>query len=233
MAGRPSGTAATAMLTAVRNMMRTPSPRSRPVTKMTITNAKAAIASQRPSWLNRFCRGVVSRSTFWIIPAILPSSVSMPVATMTASPLPCEADVPMKSMLMRSASGSSSWVMGLSIFSTGSDSPVSAASWTRRLAEWSETGIGGYDVTGFDEDYVSRHKICCRRFSHLAVAPHAYDRGGQLSQGAHGLLGLVFLPETQSSVEDDDGHDDDGIFVITERRRYHRRDDQNDDQDAR
>ncbi|OPZ77601.1 MAG: hypothetical protein BWY79_01103 [Actinobacteria bacterium ADurb.Bin444] len=88
MAGSPSGTAATAMLTAVRNMMRTSSPRRRPSAKMTATSTSAATASHLPSWASRFWSGVVSTLAPWIMPAIRPSSVSIPVATTTASPRP-------------------------------------------------------------------------------------------------------------------------------------------------
>ena len=62
-AGRPSGTAATAMLTAVRNIVVRSSPRIRPTAKMTATSTSAIAASAWPSRSRRFCRGVASRWT--------------------------------------------------------------------------------------------------------------------------------------------------------------------------
>jgi hypothetical protein len=48
-AGKPSGTAATARLTAVKNMVRGSSPRAIPMPKTIVTTIKATIASQRAS----------------------------------------------------------------------------------------------------------------------------------------------------------------------------------------
>ena len=87
-AGRPSGTAATAMLIAVRNIKRASSPRSSPRATTTATIARAAIASPRPNCSSRRWRGVGSRSTVWIISAMCPNSVFIPVSVTTASPRP-------------------------------------------------------------------------------------------------------------------------------------------------
>ena len=87
-AGSPSGTAATAMLTAVRNMSLNPSPRIMPSEKITTTITNAMTASVRPSWSILFWSGVGSDSTVWIIAAIAPNSVLIPVSATIPAPRP-------------------------------------------------------------------------------------------------------------------------------------------------
>ena len=55
-------------------------------------------AIYRPSWSSFFCRGVVSASMEWSIPAILPISVSIPVTVIYARPRPLVNVVPMYTM---------------------------------------------------------------------------------------------------------------------------------------
>ena len=133
-AGKPSGTAATAMLTAVRNISLNPSPRIIPSAKITTTITNAATARTRPRWSMRFWSGVGSDSTVWIIAAIAPSSVFIPVSATIPAPRPYVMIVPMKAMLRRSPIVTSFASRASVTFSTGSDSPVSAASCTRRFA---------------------------------------------------------------------------------------------------
>ena len=59
IAGKPSGMAATARLTAVRNMTDTSSPRATPAPNTTAQITTDAAARRRPSTANRFWRGVL------------------------------------------------------------------------------------------------------------------------------------------------------------------------------
>ena len=87
-AGRASGTAATARLTPQRNISRSSWPLKIPRAETTATTASEPIPSHLPISAILLSRGVVSSSTSWIIWAILPNSVSIPVATTTAFPRP-------------------------------------------------------------------------------------------------------------------------------------------------
>ncbi len=80
-AGSASGMAATARLTAVRNITDTSSPRATPATNTTAQITTEAAASRRPSTASRFWSGVLG--AWWALssPATWPSSVAIPVAT--------------------------------------------------------------------------------------------------------------------------------------------------------
>ena len=80
---QPSGMAATARLTEVRNMSSADSPLATPVPKTTAHTTIAAAAIRRPSTARRRCNGVVSTGCAWRRLAIWPSSVAMPVAVTT------------------------------------------------------------------------------------------------------------------------------------------------------
>jgi hypothetical protein len=93
-AGRPSGTAATAKLTE-RKKASTRSPRRRAcVTKTTVTTPRQSPTSAFPNAAMRRSSGVISGGSRWRSPAILPSSVRMPVAVTIASPFPAVATEP-------------------------------------------------------------------------------------------------------------------------------------------
>ncbi len=87
-AGRASGTAATARLTPHRNISKSSFPLRTPRSDMTATTATEPTPSHCPISAILLSRGVSSSSTIWIISAILPNSVSMPVLTTTAFPRP-------------------------------------------------------------------------------------------------------------------------------------------------
>ena len=87
-AGNPSGTTATAMLIAVRIRVDHSSPRTQPITITRAMSASAASASVLPKLSRRRCNGVGSRSTSWIMLAILPSSVLIPVSVIITRPRP-------------------------------------------------------------------------------------------------------------------------------------------------
>ncbi len=89
---------------------------------------RAAQPSNFPSWFKRICSGVGSSSYVWIMSAMWPISVFIPVAVTTPRPRPYVTSVPRYAVLRRSpkeASRSKIWSARLS---TGTDSPVSDAS---------------------------------------------------------------------------------------------------------
>ncbi len=127
-AGNASGIAATARLTAVRNIKRGASPLKSPVVKTIAHITITVIPSLCPNFDSLFCRGVRTSSSSCSKEAIFPSSVFIPVETTMPVPRPYDTVVPLKAMFTLSPSGinfSSSVHM---LFSTGTDSPVSAAS---------------------------------------------------------------------------------------------------------
>jgi len=114
----------------VRNISTAGSPRRIPSRKTIAQIAIAASESCRPKRASRRCSGVLAPSVVASSVAIRPSSVPMPVATTTPSPRPRVTIVPDQAMLTRSPSGMSASSSVRVTFSTGCDSPVSAASST-------------------------------------------------------------------------------------------------------
>ena len=88
MAGNPSGIAATAKETAVKNISSMPLPYSRPTPKMTIQMPMAAMASTLPSFASFICNGVGLVFSLISISAIRPTSVFIPVSTTIPEPRP-------------------------------------------------------------------------------------------------------------------------------------------------
>ena len=75
------------------------------------------------------------------ISAITPVSVSIPVAVITACPVPCTTAVPLNAVFVRSASATAC-VSVVGSLRTASLSPVSDASCTRNAAARTETRVG-------------------------------------------------------------------------------------------
>ena len=88
IAGRPSGIAETASETAVIKISRTLMPFKRPTTKMTAHAPSATKPRLLPSDASFRCSGVCVSASPESRPAILPISVCMPVAVMTAVAVP-------------------------------------------------------------------------------------------------------------------------------------------------
>ena len=140
IAGSPSGTAATARDTPSRRAsvtvwaVRSGASASRvatTTTAMTITTAPSILEIRVISlW-----RGVPSSSTESSIRAMAPISVSAPVATTTARPVPWATEVPRWTMEERSARSASGATASADL-TTASASPVSEDSMTRRAAAW-------------------------------------------------------------------------------------------------
>ena len=134
VAGRASGIAATARLTAVRNMIPAGSPRASPTISMTAQMPITINPSRRPNSPSRCCIGVLDPTAVSSMPATSPSSVRIPVATTMPRPRPWTAVVPLNAMLMRSPMGSISDFSTPACLSTGTDLPVRAASAILRFA---------------------------------------------------------------------------------------------------
>jgi hypothetical protein len=132
IAGRPSGTAATARATAESNTSSALRPCSSPAPATAATTATQAYSSVRPTSARRRCSGVSDTTTVARRCAIRPSSVPMPVAVTSAAPVPRTTDVPMNTRSVRSASGVSGATAAVD-FSAGTLSPVSGASFVARL----------------------------------------------------------------------------------------------------
>ncbi len=140
IAGRPSGTAATASAT----------PSSRTVTTscrllMSATRNSVAITttatttmpmpSIRPRRPTSRCSGVRSSTTASSMEAMPPISVSIPVAVTMPPPVPWPIEVPLNTIELRSASAVSAGSAAVPL-ATGALSPVSEASCTLRAAAW-------------------------------------------------------------------------------------------------
>ena len=89
--------------------------------------------------------------------------------------------------------------------------------------------VGGHDVAGFKPDDVAGHQLPRGEFLQFAVAADAHARAGQLLEGGHGLLGAVFLDETQHAEQHDDGQNGDGLGDVAEEQGQNRCADENED----
>ena len=129
MAGKPSGIAATAKEIEVKSI--SAQLRSfKTVPTKNITTAITIIAAVKnfPNWFKLFFNGVSVSSASASIPAIFPTSVAIPVLTTTPFPRPYVTLLLEKAMLMRSPIPTSLPSKTTNSFSTGTDSPVNAAS---------------------------------------------------------------------------------------------------------
>ena len=127
-ATNPSGIAATASDTAVINMCIGSFPCNSPITNINAHIANAAYPSVFPNLFNFCCNGVSCFSVAFIIPAIFPTSVVIPVSTTIPFPLPYVTKLDENSIFNLSPIPISFSSMTSDIFSTGTDSPVSEAS---------------------------------------------------------------------------------------------------------
>ena len=133
MAGRPSGMAATARETAVRNISSSPFPWNSPTPNITAHTARHRKDRDLDISPIRRWSGVSPSPLSRSRPAICPIWVPIPVATTRAVPRPAVISVPEMSMFTRSPKGVSSGRWSATSFSTGTDSPVMADSsaWRR------------------------------------------------------------------------------------------------------
>ncbi len=127
-AGRPSGMAATARLTAIRNISSGSTRWNRPMMKITKQMASAPMPRVRPTRASRCWSGVCGAAWLPIMRAMRPTCVRIPVST--TRPLPCPAVTAQLEniMLCRSPSGVPSGKTASAAFSEGTLSPVRALS---------------------------------------------------------------------------------------------------------
>ena len=125
MAGSPSGMAATASETEVRNISANGIPRSRENTRSSAQMTSAAFPSSEPIRVSRSCKGVLPFSSSCSSAAMRPTFVSMPVATATALPLPPRMAVLEKTMFRCSERCRFSPVSSAAVLDTAADSPLS------------------------------------------------------------------------------------------------------------
>ncbi len=142
-AAKPSGMAATAKDTAIINVSSILSPVRSGYSLNTLNkNINTLIPKTNQlrvllNWLSFICRGVAFSSAWVMASAILPISVSIPVATIRALPLPYTTVLPIYTMFFRSPRDISFCFPRCKtskILSTGTLSPVRAASSIFRLA---------------------------------------------------------------------------------------------------
>jgi hypothetical protein len=141
-AGRASGMAATARAMPVSSTVSQGAPLTAAAAATTPDIAIVSQASLRPSASSRRSSGVGSSSIALTSVPMRPSSVRVPVATTTASPVPLATVVPRYAMLARSATSVSTG-SGATCLSAGIDSPVKGASSVlRSMASSSRTSAG-------------------------------------------------------------------------------------------
>ena len=222
-AGRPSGMAATARLTAMRNISSGSSPRSRPVTKTRAQMAMAATASQRPSSPRRRCSGVVWSATLLeelgdaadgrAHAGRHDDAAGAPGGHGRAAEGHVEHVARRGGLHVRQGGGD----LGDGLRFTGQGRLVDA-----QRGRLHETQVGGDDVALLEEEDVARHDIPGGHELRLVVPDDARLRAGHALERIHGLLGPVLLDEADDAVEDDDGQDDGRVLGVADERGDHR-----------
>ena len=123
---------------------------------------------------------------------------------------PCSAGRPAACPRSRTPAGS---------LSTGADSPVRAASWTRKPnARRSRTSAGMWSPASSSTrspGTSSRAGTACSD----PVAEDLRQRGRELPEGGQGLLGPLLLEEAEQAVQEDDGQDGQRIDPLAHRAR--------------
>ena len=135
-------------------------------------------------------------------------------------------------MLRRSPTGSAASSSAAVVFSTATDSPVSAASSTVRLIDWSSAGVGRNAIARADDDDVAWHQLARGNDHFVAIAHHACGRCGHLPQGFERPAGAVFLDEAEHHGEQHDDRDDRGFERVAEETGEDRGAQQDQDQDV-
>ena len=133
IAGNALGTAATARLNENMNNCTISGFRLRaPITNTMITSMIIANPICSANFVNFIWRGVAVCSMFWMVSAIFPNSVFIPVDMTTPLPFPYDTTVPANAIFFCSVSCSAVCSCML-VFFTGIDSPVNDASSICRL----------------------------------------------------------------------------------------------------
>ena len=133
--GNPDGIEEIATVIASRITCELGRPRSTAITTMMATAAQARIASRIVRERSSFCSGDFSGVTLLSIPAILPISVPVPVATTRHLAVPRVTEVFWKTIDVRSPKGVSGSGTAAGPLSTGALSPVRPLSTISREAD--------------------------------------------------------------------------------------------------
>ncbi len=141
--GSPSGIADTAVATATINISDIFSPRQIPAPNTTAENPRTAIPMSLANLSSLSCIGVRAPSTSLTCSAIWPRTVVVPVSTTTPLPLPLTIIVPVKAIFLWSPGVRLGSFINEVIFSTGIDSPVSAASSALNSIVWNKRRSAG------------------------------------------------------------------------------------------
>ena len=87
-------------------------------------------------------------------------------------------------------------------FSTGTDSPVSAASSIFMAGALDDAAVGGHRVAGLEHHDVAGHELGRGQVHELAVTDHLGLRGAHLLQGLESLLALGLLHHAEHRVDE-------------------------------
>jgi len=84
------------------------------------------------------------------------------------------------------------------------------------VVDLDETYVGGHDIAGREEDYVARNHVARVYLTFLAVAEDESVRRRHLSESLYALLSAVVLNEAEKRDEDDDDDDDARVDGVTD-----------------
>jgi hypothetical protein len=131
-------------------------------------------------------------------------------------------------MLRRSGSGVSG-AQGSALFSTLSDSPVSAASAARSATDSTRRASA---ATRREEQDVAAHDVGRGHVERASAAQHLRVRRRQPRERRDGALGLVLLEEADDGVDDEDRQDGRAVEPLAEDERHQRSGREHPDDDA-
>ncbi len=113
------------------------------------------------------------------------------------------------------------------VLSTGSDSPVSAASFAAQRRGVEQAQIGGHEVACIEEHDVARHQLGCGGDrAHGACAPHLRVRRGQARAAPRSHARRATPGEADRGVQHQDREDCRAVDPLAEQAREHGRDEQ-------
>ncbi len=167
--GSPSGIAATVREIAVLTISIQLMPCSIPIPTMAATMVNAAAISIFESTSMRCCSGVLLSFVCMSRSAICPIWVCIPVDVTTPTPCPVDTTVPINAILTWSPSPTSSSEITVISFSTGRDSPVSAASSICRLVTSSRRTSAATMVPVSSFSMSPGTSVCAGIFSHCPL----------------------------------------------------------------
>ncbi len=133
-------------------------------------------------------------------------------------------------MFLRSPTGRSAFSRGRTCFSTGTDSPVRAASSTCRLIDSSRRPSAGTRSPVCSRITSPGHQVARRDLDLFPVAQHGGRRRRHLAQRFDGPLGAVLLHKAQQHGEQHDDGDDHRFDAVPQQQRERRGNQQDQDE---